>query len=144
MNDKLSPPPHKCMQKEHAGVCSDLEFFPPSRCQVPTSSQEQLAILEECSQLDSIAHFNRSTLMGRGLGHSRHMRRKYAANYHYHAERRRGLTKSTDEHMPFLSQTGLGGFRSCTESNLNMTYPHIGQPQQLGRIRLTSSTSKVD
>lgn len=98
------------MQKEHAGVCDNPEFLPPLRCQVPTSSQERLAILEECCQLDSTAHFNESTLMERGLGQSRYMRRKYAANYHYHVERWRGLTKPTDEHMPLLSRTGLDGF----------------------------------
>jgi len=76
-----------------------------------------MAILEQCARLDSTAYFNRSTLMGRGLRQSRHMRRKSAANYHYHAERLRGLTKPTDEHLPILSQTGLDGFWSYAESN---------------------------
>jgi hypothetical protein len=108
-NDGPSYTPRRKTQEEYAGVCNDIESFPPLRCRLSLRLPEQPALIEQGPRSDNMIYFNRTSPMGSGIAQSRHMRRKSAANYCHHVERVKCLARPIDEDVPLLSRTSLDG-----------------------------------
>jgi hypothetical protein len=109
-NDEIAHSPRR--KTQHTGVCNNIEFFPPLRCQASRGSFEPLPKREHSPAPDDTVYHKRKLSMGRSLGQSRHLRRRSATNCNRYVEKPTCLAKpSKDHHMLLLGKARLDGTR---------------------------------